>query len=120
LRHAALVGLMMIPIYFYPSNYYLHYVFVLPLLIDYSLEDKEQRQLWGLVSVVLCAVSVSEYWGFEGINVDERYAQWSVGVLLGYAIILVALARDALRPFAEPTPLLVAPPVAESVEIAPS
>jgi hypothetical protein len=120
LRHAALVGLMMIPIYFYPSNYYLHYVFVLPLLIDYSLEDKEQRQLWGLIGVVLCAVSVSEYWGFEGINVDERYAQWSVGVLLGYAIILVALARDALRPFAEPTPLLVAPPVAEPVEIAPS
>lgn len=114
LRQAAVVGLMMIPIYFYPSNYYLHYVFVLPLLIDYAEEDKTQRQLWALVAFAMCAVCASEYWGFEGINVDERYAQWSVGVLVGYLAILIALARDASKPFAEPVPVLVAetsPPV---------
>jgi hypothetical protein len=114
LRQASLIGLMMIPIYFYPSNYYLHYVFVLPLLVDYS-EEKKQRELWGLIGVVMCAVSVSEYWGFEGVNVDERYAQWSVGVLLGYLAILYALFRDAQRSALEATPVLVDEPLAVPV-----
>jgi hypothetical protein len=96
LRQAALIGMMMIPIYFYPSNYYLHYVFVLPMLFDYS-EEPKQRELWGLVSFTILAISVSEYWGFEDVNVDERYAQWSVGVLVGFTVILVALARDAMH-----------------------
>ena len=96
LRQAALIGMMLIPIYFYPSNYYLHYVFVLPLLFDYS-EEPRQRQLWGLVSFVILGVCVSEYWGFEDVGVDERYAQWSVGVLIGFTVIFVALARDAAR-----------------------
>ena len=94
LRQAALIGMMMIPIYFYPSNYYLHYVFVLPLMMDYS-EEPIERKRWGLVSFVVLAICVSEYWGFENVGVDERYAQWSVGVLLGYLVILVAMARES-------------------------
>jgi hypothetical protein len=93
LRQAALIGMMMIPIYFYPSNYYLHYVFVLPLMMDYS-EEPEARKRWGLVSFVVLAICVSEYWGFADVGVDERYAQWSVGVLVGYLVILVAMARE--------------------------
>jgi peptidoglycan/LPS O-acetylase OafA/YrhL len=88
---------MMIPIYFYPSNYYLHYVFVLPLMIDYSEENEKKRQLWGLVSFVLLVVCVSEYWGFDARGVDERYAQWSVGALIGFLVIFIALARDARK-----------------------
>jgi uncharacterized membrane protein (GlpM family) len=95
LRQVALIGMMMIPIYFYPSNYYLHYVFVLPLLVDYVEDDKKQRWLWGAISLILLAMCVSEYWGFADIGVDERYAQWSVGLLVGYLAILVLLARDA-------------------------
>ncbi len=95
LRQAALIGMMLIPIFFYPSNYYLHYVFVLPLLVDYS-EEERARRLWALVSVVMLGVCVSEYFGFEPhLGVDERYVQWSVGALAGYLVILVALLRDA-------------------------
>ena len=93
LRQAALIGMMMIPIYFYPSNYYLHYVFVLPLMMDYS-EEPAARKRWALVSFVVLAICVSEYWGFADVGVDERYAQWSVGVLIGYLVILVAMARE--------------------------
>jgi hypothetical protein len=46
----------------------------------------------------MLAVCVSEYWGFADIGVDERYVEWSVGALLGYLLILVALAWDANRP----------------------
>jgi hypothetical protein len=94
LRQAALIGMMMIPIYFYPSNYYLHYVFVLPLLIDYS-EEPRQRALWGLVSFTMLVVCVTEYWGFDAHGVDERYVQWSWGALVGYVVIFGALVRDA-------------------------
>jgi hypothetical protein len=93
LRQAALIGMMMIPIYFYPSNYYLHYVFVLPMMMDYS-EEPVARKRWALVSFVVLAICVSEYWGFADVGVDERYAQWSVGVLVGYLVILVAMARE--------------------------
>lgn len=95
LRQAALIGMMMIPIYFYASNYYLHYVFVLPLLVDYPKESGEGKMPWTLISVVLLAVSVSEYWGFDAGGVDERYAHWSWTLLVGYVVILAALARDA-------------------------
>jgi len=94
LRQAALIGMMMIPVYFYPSNYYLHYVFVLPLMMDYS-EEPAARKRWGLVSIVVLLICVSEYWGFGSVGVDERYAQWSWGVLIGYLVILVAMAREA-------------------------
>lgn len=108
LRQAALIGMMMIPIYFYPSNYYLHYVFVLPLLIDYS-EEPRQRALWGLVSFVVLAVCVSEYWGFDARGVDERYVQWSWGALIGYLVIFVALARDAWPRDEVPAPEVTTP-----------
>ncbi len=97
LSQAALLGMMMIPIYFYPSNYYLHYVFILPLLVDYT-EETRGRLLWSLISFVMLLVCVSEYWGFADIGVDERYVEWSVGALLGYLLILVALAWDAAHP----------------------
>ena len=93
LRQAALIGMMMIPVYFYPSNYYLHYVFVLPLMMDYS-EEPAARKRWALVSIVVLLICVSEYWGFGSVGVDERYAQWSWGVLAGYVVILVAMARE--------------------------
>jgi hypothetical protein len=96
LRQVALIGMMMIPIYFYPSNYYLHYVFVLPLMVDYTEDDEKQRWLWGAIGVILLGMCVSEYWGFGDVNVDERYVQWSVGLLVGYLAILVLLARDAV------------------------
>ena len=37
------------------------------------------------------------------MGVDERYAQWSWGVLIGYLVILVAMARDAW-PIKAPSP----------------
>ena len=47
LHQAALLGMMLIPILFYPANYYLHSLFVLPLL---ATSDQDRRWYWvGLV-----------------------------------------------------------------------
>jgi hypothetical protein len=102
LRQAALLGMMLIPVFFYPSNYYLHYVFVLPMLVDYS-DDVRKRWMWALVSIVLLAISVSEYWGFDVRGVDERYVHWSVGVLAGFLAIFYLLERDVRQKLDEET-----------------
>jgi len=46
------------------------------------------------------------------MGVDERYAQWSVGLLVGYLVILVLLAHDAMPRTAveAPVPVLEEPP----------
>jgi hypothetical protein len=119
LRQAALIGMMMIPIYFYPSNYYLHYVFVLPMMMDYS-EEPVARKRWALVSFVILAICVSEYWGFADVGVDERYAQWSVGVLIGYLVILVAMAREGWAQAQRGAAVTVSPAEAEALPATPT
>jgi hypothetical protein len=42
-------------------------------------------------------MSAAEYHGFETEHVDERYAEWSWSALVGFAVILGAFAREALR-----------------------
>jgi hypothetical protein len=71
-------------------------VFVLPLLADYG-EGKKKGWLWGLTCLALLAMSAAEYHGFETEHVDERYAEWSWSALVGFAVILGAFAREALR-----------------------
>jgi hypothetical protein len=97
LRQASLIGMLLIPFLFYPSNYYLHYVFVLPLLVDPPGHPR-QRRLWGVVTGAVLLLCVSEYWGFEARGADERYVQWSAGAILAFAAILYALVRDGRAP----------------------
>ena len=105
LEQAALFGLMLIPIWLYPSNYYLHYVFVLPLLVDPRTEDK---RLWALLCAVLLGMSFAEYFGFSTRGIDERYAEWSISALVGFLVVFAAFAWQARRatepvqPAAEP------------------
>jgi hypothetical protein len=96
LRQAALLGTMLFPIFFYLSNYYLHCVFLLPMLVD-EARDEKRRRVWGLVCVIMLAVCVSEYWGFGPVAVDERYVQWSFGLLAGTLAILAVMAKVAMR-----------------------
>lgn len=99
LHEAALLGLMMIPIWLYPSNYYLHYVFVLPLLVTLDEKDAASRWRWAFVSAVLLGMSIAEYFGFQVVPTDQRYAAWSWSALVGFALILLALAAESMRLF---------------------
>ena len=60
LEQASLLGLMLIPFYFYPSNYYCHYVFLLPLAVAVSGPDAERNRSFAVVFVVLAFMAVGQ------------------------------------------------------------
>ncbi|MCC6213570.1 MAG: hypothetical protein IT376_01785 [Polyangiaceae bacterium] len=84
LEQAAVLGLTLVPVYFNPANYYLHLVFLLPLLV---LEDRRaalgarQGALW----LVLLAMCVSQYLTVLDVPLGPHFYQAT-------AILFAALA----------------------------
>jgi hypothetical protein len=90
-EQAALLGLLLIPVFSYPANYYCHYVYLLPLLaVD--------RAAWLglLIEVALLLMCVLEYFTLDNM-VDVRFFWESVILLAGFGAVLVPLALSALR-----------------------
>jgi hypothetical protein len=99
LDQAALVGLSLVPVFFYAANYYMHFVFLLPMM---AAMDK--RRL-ALVSMLLLGLNVGLYVTLAAPMVDVIYYRQSVLLLSVVAAILVVLAsRDEARPSLAATP----------------
>jgi hypothetical protein len=101
LEQAAMVGLMMIPVFFYPANYYCHYVFLLPLLATTlgsrrSLLEPEGRTLFAKVSAIVLAMGIVQVPTLAAWP-DVVYTYQSIIILTAFAAILWPLARDAWR-----------------------
>jgi hypothetical protein len=99
LHQAALAGLLLIPAFFYPANYYYHYVFLLPLLGGVARATGPPsgrgglpRRLLGWVSLVLLAMCVVQYFTLEGWS-DVVYTHQSYIILAGFGAILIACSR---------------------------
>ena len=102
LEQVAMIGLMMIPVYFYPANYYCHHVFLLPLLATGAApparwNEPEGRTWFGWVSTVILLMGVLQYftldqWAGES---DVTATGQSIIMLVAYAIILYPMARAA-------------------------
>ena len=89
LSDAALVGTLMIPIYFYPANYYLHCIFLWPLLLA-GREPPYGNRHWTVGAAAVLLVCVLQYFGSEGYL---RYTEWS-GLLVGLiAVLLLVVIR---------------------------
>jgi hypothetical protein len=98
---AAIIGLMMIPVFFYPANYYCHYVFLVPLLATPSgryrtLLEPEGRTLFAKVSVVILVMGVVQVPTLENWH-DVIYTWQSLVLLAAYGLILFPLALAAWR-----------------------
>jgi hypothetical protein len=104
LHQAALMGMLLIPIFFYPANYYCHYVFLLPFL---AVSRKETNsRLFGWVSIVVLAMSAALYLTLREREVDVRFTLQSDVILGAFLLILGPMAYFAWRPLpedAEPT-----------------
>lgn len=114
-HQAAVMGLMMIPIYFYPANYYCHYVFLLPLI---AVDRREPNtRLFGWVALVLLAMSVALYPTLSEREVDVRYTLQTNVILAGFFLLLVPMAYFAWRTWKGKLPVLAgAPAVLEPSE----
>ena len=84
----AVIGTMLIPIYLYPSNYYLHVLFIWPLMLARRQGDGRERG-WTLVALtVLIACAVQSF----GWLIPGNYGQflfWSGVLLAAIAVLLL-------------------------------
>jgi len=99
LEQVALIGLLLVPFYFYPSNYYCHFVFLLPLAAASAIEDRELTFAW--VFIVLAAMCVGQVFTLDSW-IDLRYTYQSYILLVGFGSIMARLAWQSLAvaPFA--------------------
>ena len=104
LEEVALIGLLLIPFYFYPSNYYCHFVFLLPLVVVRPQEDRDKT--FATIFVVLAAMCVGQGFTLAEGWTDLRYTYQSFLLLIGFAIILAYLAWESLKlaPFVKTLP----------------
>jgi len=99
LDQVSIVGLMMIPVYFYPANYYCHHVFLLPLLATAAdpkrLTQPEGRTWFAYVSSVVMAMGFFQYFTLDSAagESDVTATYESIIMLIAYLLILYPMAR---------------------------
>ena len=104
LHQVTLLGLLLVPFFFYPSNYYCHFIFLLPMAVAAGTRDgpaggsqEERDRLFGRVVLILASISVGQYFTLQAGGSDERYTQQSLLLMAGFAILIVALASEGWR-----------------------
>jgi hypothetical protein len=86
-HQAVITGMLLLPMVFYPSNYYLHFIFVVPALAaDRSDEGIDWR--WAGTGLVLLAMSFTEYFSNTGVGQHAKFTNWSLGLGVGFSLIL--------------------------------
>lgn len=88
LSDAAVIGTMMIPIYFYPSNYYLHILFIWPLLLAASSTPNGDRP-WSLLAASVLGFCSVQWFGWLIPGTYGEFLCWSGMLLALIAIVLV-------------------------------
>ncbi len=94
LHPVALTGLLTIPFLFYPSNYYCHFIFLLPLALAGA---RAQPKTFGWGVALLCALCVGQYFSLLERWSDLRYTYQSFALLIAFVLILAPLAWQGWR-----------------------
>ena len=102
LHQTALLGLLLVPFLFYPSNYYCHFVFLLPIAVATHPDEPRgsaRDRSFALVVLVLCALSLGQYFTYGERWSDLRYTYQSFELLGAFSFILVLLGLEGWRGF---------------------
>jgi hypothetical protein len=95
LADAAVIGTMMIPVYFYPSNYYLHILFVWPLLLA-GMAGRRQERDWALIAATVLAACAIQWFGWLFPGNYGNFLFWS-GVILVAILVLLGVPIASSR-----------------------
>jgi len=93
LADAAVIGTMMIPIYFYPANYYLHILFIWPLLLAARRGPDGDRD-WSLIAAAVLGFCSLQWFGWLIPGNYGQFLFWS-GMLVGLIAVLLAITIAA-------------------------
>ena len=120
LARAALLGTLLIPVAFNPANYYIHFVFVLPLLA-YEMKGQRLSARDFAIYAILLGICVLQYWTVLAPGWELHFQLATVLLFAGVAALLttVLATADAAVPLVEPSPV-VEPASAPDFSPAPS
>ncbi len=93
-EQAAMLGLMLVSVLFYPANYYAHLVFLLPLLATEPGSGRPVETAGGVVWTALAAMCAVQYWSVLAPAVDEHFHRASVILMTTFAVLLATLLLD--------------------------
>jgi hypothetical protein len=100
LHQVPLFGLLLVPYLFYPSNYYFHFIFLLPLAVVPGMRGsfaKQDERIWALVVFLLLALCVAQFATLAERAVDLRYTYQSGLLLTVCSAVLLVLGSSGLR-----------------------
>ncbi|NNE17651.1 MAG: hypothetical protein HKN10_04150 [Myxococcales bacterium] len=95
LADAAVIGTLMIPIYFYPANYYLHILFIWPLLLASRAGPGGSRD-WSLIAAAVLGFCALQWFGWLIPSQYGQFTLWS-GMFLGLIAIVLFIALHASK-----------------------
>lgn len=96
-HRVALLGLMMVPVTMYPANYYMHFIFLLPLLITdpFLLKKRFPREAAGKAWAILLMICAAQYFTVREADLAIHFYNASVLLMAGLlAVLVVLLPRD--------------------------
>jgi len=90
---AALLGILLMPVLLYPANYYIHFVFLLVLLVDEPLAGLTQRarETSGRVWIAVLGLCAAQYFTVKEQALDLHFYNASVLLMVATFFILWAL-----------------------------
>jgi hypothetical protein len=115
LHQTATLGLTLIAVLFYPANYYIHFIFLLPMLATERSKGPGLTKTGGAIWLGLFGLCAAQYFTTLTPDLDLHFYLATVLLFAAFAVILVALwvedskestpsARGAAEPgAAEPT-----------------
>ncbi|QQR80920.1 MAG: discoidin domain-containing protein [Deltaproteobacteria bacterium] len=91
LHQISLLGLLLIPVFFYPANYYFHYVFLLPLLGAFSKDkvDEVSTSYFTGINVILLTMCTFHYFTLLEGEMDVSFTQQSWLLMIGFGLMLL-------------------------------
>jgi hypothetical protein len=89
-EQAPVIALLLVPVLFYPANYYLHCVFLLPLLATTDGVRARDAVVWSL----LLAMCAAEYVAAVAETVPGHFAAESIVMVLTFFALVTLLAVE--------------------------
>lgn len=98
LYQSALLGLLFIPVIFYPANYYFHYVFLLPLLaLNPNLRKNDVSPFFVITSSILLLMCSAQYLTLSERWADVCFTEQAWILIIGFGLILMTAAGASYR-----------------------
>ncbi len=97
-HQVALIGMMMMPVLMYPANYYIHFIFLLPMLVDEKPAGSSPRigPFTAKVWMALLGLCVAQYFTVKEKELDVHFYNASVLLMITTLVVLVFLIQRGL------------------------